>query len=171
MKTCSKCKIPKDESEYYLRPNNKLVSECKKCMIKRSKKYTNANKNKAKSSSKKWYKENSLEYNEQRRTDRKNPDIKRKLKESDLRSHYKRKYNITLEDYDKLFEAQSGVCAICAEPETSTFKGSVRRLCVDHDHNTGRVRGLLCSNCNAALGLFKDKLSSLSNAMQYLIGK
>ena len=58
----------------------------------------------------------------------------------------KRLYNITLADYDAMFEDQGGVCAICGLPEIR------RRLCVDHNHATGEVRGLLCTICNLAVG-------------------
>jgi hypothetical protein len=76
-----------------------------------------------------------------------------------------RLYGITLKDYEHLYILQNGVCAICRKPEGR--KGKVF-LVVDHDHETGKVRGLLCSNCNSGLGFFKDSLESLSSARQYL---
>lgn len=94
------------------------------------------------------------------------PDSKAKLAE------YKRekKYGMTQEAYDALIEKQGGLCAICGLPETATFKGTLRTLCVDHDHDTGAIRGLLCSLCNQALGFFKDSPENLSNAIDYLMG-
>lgn len=72
-------------------------------------------------------------------------------------------------NYRELFEKQSGVCAICSQPESITSKdGSVRRLAVDHCHKTGTIRGLLCSSCNVALGQFKDSTDSLARAIEYL---
>jgi hypothetical protein len=59
----------------------------------------------------------------------------------------KRRYGITVEDYDRMLEGQGGVCALCKE---TCSKGT--RLCVDHDHDSGRVRGLLCDSCNRGLG-------------------
>lgn len=58
-------------------------------------------------------------------------------------------YNITLEDYDTLFQLQGGVCAICGKPETSA---KVSNLAVDHNHINGSIRGLLCNKCNRGLG-------------------
>lgn len=79
-----------------------------------------------------------------------------------------RNYGITLDQYDEMFEKQEGVCKICKKPETSTIKGAVKRLAVDHCHSTGRIRGLLCNNCNTAIGLFKENKNFMLNAIQYL---
>lgn len=76
-----------------------------------------------------------------------------------------RKYNISLEDYDKILESQNGLCAICRGTETRVSK---LYLSVDHNHTTGKVRGLLCYNCNVGLGNFKDDKESLMNAIKYL---
>jgi hypothetical protein len=79
-------------------------------------------------------------------------------------------FGMTAEDYDQMFEAQGGVCAICKKPEClPTRWGSFSsRLPIDHDHQTGRVRGLLCHSCNKALGLFKDSPDVLQAAADYL---
>lgn len=78
-------------------------------------------------------------------------------------------YGITEEDFSRLMEAQGGVCAICGQPEWVTRKdGKIRLLCVDHDHVTGRVRGLLCANCNRAIGLMDDDADRLKKAIYYL---
>ena len=61
------------------------------------------------------------------------------------------KYSLSVEEYDALLAAQGVVCAICGQPETARHRGKVRALAVDHDHNTGQVRGLLCSACNKAV--------------------
>ena len=62
-------------------------------------------------------------------------------------------WNMTIDDYMRMFDAQNGVCAICGQPElTKHNNGQVRRLAVDHDHTTGAIRGLLCNNCNNMLG-------------------
>lgn len=80
----------------------------------------------------------------------------------------KRKFGITLEQYDRMFEEQGGVCVICGKEETSTFQGIIRRLAVDHDHKTGKIRGLLCANCNLTLGYAKDDIIILSRMIAYL---
>lgn len=73
-------------------------------------------------------------------------------------------YGITLEQYNQLFAAQNGCCKIC-----STHQGQLRRtLCVDHDHKTGKIRGLLCDLCNRGLGYLKDNTVILLEAIKYL---
>lgn len=75
-----------------------------------------------------------------------------------------KQYGITEEDFNRMVEEQSGVCAICSKKET--VKGG--RLSVDHDHITGKVRGLLCTLCNTALGKLGDSIEGLQKAIDYL---
>lgn len=77
----------------------------------------------------------------------------------------RQRYGITLEEYDRMFALQSGVCAICKQPENDAYK---RRLSVDHDHETGKVRGLLCHQCNTGIGKFGDDIKRLLSAAKYL---
>jgi hypothetical protein len=81
------------------------------------------------------------------------------------------RFDITLEEYQVLFEAQGGVCKICSNPETAKKNKSeeVRMLAVDHDHNTGKVRGLLCARCNTQLGHYektKPRAQEFENYLQ-----
>lgn len=63
------------------------------------------------------------------------------------------KYGITLEQYEELWTSQGGLCAICGKSEgSSSAWGGSKMLAVDHDHETGRVRGLLCQACNVGIG-------------------
>ena len=78
---------------------------------------------------------------------------------------YQTKYGITLDDYDKMLLAQDGKCKICGTTEPG---GPGKNFAVDHNHNTLEVRGLLCCNCNRALGHFKDSPSILLSAFNYL---
>jgi hypothetical protein len=71
-------------------------------------------------------------------------------------------YGISLEEYNKMLSAQGGSCAIC-----SCVPG-LRRLAVDHNHSTGKVRGLLCGPCNRALGILSDDPALLRAASDYL---
>ena len=82
---------------------------------------------------------------------------------ADRKSYLKRKYGMTLEDYERMLEAQGGVCAICGEPRPEE-----RTLHVDHDHETGEIRGLLCFRCNNALGDFARSTSCSSGRRDYL---
>lgn len=76
-----------------------------------------------------------------------------------------RAFGITPDEFDRLLEAQAGKCAICG---TSSPGGRWSRFSVDHDHETGRVRGLLCLRCNRALGLMDDDPRRLQRAANYL---
>ncbi len=63
---------------------------------------------------------------------------------------------------------QNGVCALCRKAETSTYKGRIRQFAIDHDHATGKVRGLLCSTCNIGIGHLQDSPALLEAAAAYL---
>lgn len=80
------------------------------------------------------------------------------------------KYGITLNDYNRMHEQQGGVCAICQLPERlkDTRRKTLRKLAVDHCHATGKVRALLCSDCNTTLGKFKDDPALFDTAAAYL---
>ena len=80
----------------------------------------------------------------------------------------KRQYGITAEDYDRLFEQQNGVCAICGCIPDDPRNNRNAVLCVDHCHTTGKVRGLLCHMCNQGLGAFEDSPELFNRAARYL---
>lgn len=73
-------------------------------------------------------------------------------------------YGITLTDYNNLFNSQSGCCKICNKHQME-FRHS---LSIDHCHTSGKIRGLLCVNCNHGLGKFEDNILFLENAIKYL---
>lgn len=85
--------------------------------------------------------------------------------ESRRRWMYKSKYGITVDQYEQMLAAQDGACAICRQQQTDPRK---KRLAVDHCHETGTVRGLLCEKCNRGIGLLGDNLASLRAATIYL---
>ena len=98
----------------------------------------------------------------QREWRNRNPE---KAKSHDL----KKMYGIRLEQYEALAQQQNHVCAICQQPEKSLDKdGGPRKMPVDHCHETGKVRGLLCTPCNRALGMFRDDANLLKRAIEYL---
>lgn len=89
---------------------------------------------------------------------RRNPNLV-----NDIRKHaLRRYYGITEDQYDELLVRQNGVCAICKEPP------GIRRLAVDHCHETKAVRGLLCDRCNTTLGKFNDNIELFQSAIDYL---
>ena len=82
-------------------------------------------------------------------------------------SHLKRKYGISLTDYNKILVEQNGVCATCG---TDKPGGRWEMFACDHDHKTGQVRGLLCKGCNIALGEVGDNTQTLTRMVEYLNG-
>ena len=74
------------------------------------------------------------------------------------------KYGVTTDEYNLMFKRQDGKCAICGKHQTEI----TRSLCVDHCHETGKVRGLLCSKCNSSIGFMEDDIENLKCAVLYL---
>ncbi len=74
-----------------------------------------------------------------------------------------RLYGVTQEKFDSMLKEQGGVCRICRKDSNGG-----RAWNVDHDHNTGTVRGLLCTNCNIGLGQFQENVETLANAIKYI---
>ena len=129
--------------DYYTRNKDKIR--------KAAKEYYEKNKEKIKENSRKYY-YNKCKY-----------DISRTAE-----NRFK-KYGITLEEYLSLHKEQQGLCAICGKAESSQIKsGKQKSLAVDHCHETGKVRGLLCFKCNSALGKFNDDPDLLRKAIIYI---
>jgi len=91
----------------------------------------------------------------------KSPNWKGGIKPDYRKRHLLKKYGMTPSDYERIWTEQGGVCAICGLPELR------RRLSVDHDHKTGKIRGLLCDRCNLAFGLLQDDLALLDAMKKY----
>lgn len=111
----------------------------------------------------KWVKENP----EKRKAQRHRVYIKgkRKAKDQYIRYHY----GISIEEFENLFQKQNGVCSICGKPETSKHqRGTLKTLSIDHSHRTGKVRGLLCYNCNRGIGHLQEDVLILKRAIDYL---
>lgn len=100
-----------------------------------------------------------------------NPDAVKRNNESQRHRDWKlQQFGLTSSSLKQMLEEQSGVCAICEKPETRTDprNGQINSLAIDHDHNTGRVRGLLCGSCNTGLGLLGDNEQAVQRAIDYL---
>lgn len=149
MRKCSTCKILKSIEDFYINRRNKdgLKSNCKKCC--------------AESVMKCYWKDPIAKKEYIRQWQLKNPGVRY---ETARKSDLKIKYGITLEDYNRMFDAQLGKCHICKKHQIE-FK---KKLAVDHNHQTGKVRGLLCEHCNKALGGFRDNIEYLEEAIKYL---
>ena len=187
VKTCNTCGDTKFVSEFPKGKGGKfgVRGDCKKCHSDKNKitcpkrkkhrrEYMNSyyrnNKNKYKRTPEQQEKhnerrrelyKNDKDYREKRLRDAKefrkrNPTYK---KDNDLQY----KYGITYECYLKMKESQNDKCKICK----TTIK-EVDKLYVDHCHDTGKVRGLLCSHCNFGIGQFRDNVDFLKNAIKYL---
>ncbi len=136
-----------------------MTEEALKVKRARDKKWAQDNPEKAAIATKRWRnrqpKGRFTAYNREWR--KKNPE---KLKNQLLKS----KFGITLEQYNSLIEKQEGRCAVCGIDGCPTG----RALAVDHCHETKEIRGLLCARCNTMLGLSKDNIKTLKNAIVYL---
>ena len=97
--------------------------------------------------------------------DRLKRDNPSRLRENERRSNLKRLYDLTISEYNAKAELQGGVCAICGNPPR---RERGRKLHVDHDHQTGQIRSLLCVRCNSGLGKFRDDPELLIAASKYL---
>lgn len=148
-KPCSDCGEEKAVSQFNKQPGMQdgLRSRCRACESKRFKTYYYSN------------------LQTQRARDRKRYPTEREMRHN---AHYKRKYGITIEEYQEMLKQQNGVCAICQQPEKVTWKGQEIPLAVDHCHITGKVRGLLCNRCNRVLSLFDDDIVIMRSAIEYL---
>jgi hypothetical protein len=90
--------------------------------------------------------------------------IQQKTRPADRQAEqFKKTYGISIYEYEEMFFSQGGKCKICNEPEHNN-----KLLSVDHCHNSGKVRGLLCGSCNIGLGHFKDNTRRLQDAIEYL---
>lgn len=88
----------------------------------------------------------------------------KRLKEASHARRVARTYGLKDGQYEELYAAQGGVCAICRRAT-----GKVRKLAVDHDHKTGYVRGLLCKPCNSVLAHFRDDINAAGRVFSYLL--
>lgn len=142
LKQCTKCYEPKPLDQYSISRQGVrgpvYRTECKPCQATRARQ---------------WYDENQDRAKENRR-----------------RHQLESLYGLSIAQYEELLLAQGGVCAVCGldEPNSHGRTGKKFRLAVDHCHETGRVRGLLCQKCNRAIGLLNDNTDLLRKAIGYL---
>ena len=141
-KKCSKCSLIKSRSEFYNSKNTKdgLHNQCKECVREYQ--------------SRSDFKEVQRKYRNSK-----------KGKQSFRKAALKFKYNIEPRDLEDLHKKHDNKCAICRVSVRDIRHSS---LCVDHDHNTGRIRGLLCEKCNFGIGYFQDDIELLQAAIEYL---
>ena len=161
MKRCRICGLSKPFDDFYKNKLGRdgLRPECRECnLAARRAKYA-ADPTPYIARVKKWQQENSERLNAYRRDYRQRPDRKR----ADRDGHLRRKFGITIDDYERMLAEQNDGCAICGASEPDN--GSLH---VDHDHDSGVVRGLLCVSCNNALGAFRESHDLFRKASDYL---
>lgn len=95
---------------------------------------------------------------------------RRRWRDANPDDNLQRFYGLSNKKYQIMLEAQEGMCAICKQPEIEVdyHTGRVKPLSIDHSHETGKVRGLLCGRCNRGLGYFRDNPTLLLEAARYL---
>ncbi len=136
-------------------------NDCKSCNLAAKAARYRANPGAAKQRTREWQQANPERFRENQRRMRSTPDAKRRARDSYLR----RKYGITMEQYDLMLAEQDGGCAICKRSPSESIS-----LHVDHDHDTGRIRGLLCFRCNNSLGDLEDSPQLLMAELNYVDG-
>lgn len=144
LKTCSTCKETKEVTAFYRSSKNpdEIHQGCRECRKAAQR---------------------TPERMEARK--RRNKDNEKHIKQTRKNRYYKKTYGISREDYDSMRIEQNHCCYICGMHESDNHN---KILYVDHDHDTGQVRKLLCSKCNHGLGLFNDSPLLLEKAAQYL---
>ena len=117
---------------------------------------------------KKKHAEYMREYN--KRKPEKKKSYRKNYRENHKANQLRAKYGITVEEYQAMFDGQGGVCKICGKKETTRVSRGegIRSLAVDHDHNTGKVRGLLCHQCNVVLGQYEKHKDLFPKFQEYL---
>lgn len=167
-KLCKICNIEKPLEEMVKNKGMKdgYVFKCKKCRNEYNNTFFKNYKEIKRKYDKEYRKLNKHKYKEYYNMNRDiiNANQRRSKKDKHRKYNLKNNYNITIEDYNIMFKEQEGKCSICKRHQ-SEFKKS---LCVDHNHETGEIRGLLCSKCNLVLGNAEDNINILNNAIQYL---
>lgn len=166
--TCQTCGKAKIETEFYIRQRKYGNSErrthysadCKRCY--------NAKQSAYKRKRREDPEHRKRERDRQIRNAASNPEQYAARSKSRLLKH---KYGITIEEYNRMFAEQGGVCLICGRPETRTWKGQPTQLCVDHCHKTGVVRALLCQKCNSAVALVLECPDVAARLAWYVLEK
>lgn len=145
MKLCSHCKIVKSTNLFGLNKSQKdgFSHRCKDCSKKLAKQWRNKHPDRVKATHATWRS--------------KNKDLVRRMNND---TKLKSRYGISRAEFLALYKKQAGRCGICSK-ET--------KLVVDHEHSSGKIRGLLCRSCNIGLGMFQDSLFAIRCAADYVV--
>lgn len=160
LKKCTRCKNTKETNNFSkcIKSKDGFYSHCRACKSEIARNYRKNNPEK----SKEYDRRRGAKYREKSKERRKVYYQENKDKFRDRR--FLKKFGITLDEYNKIFEEQNGCCVIC-EKHQIEFE---RALAVDHNHKTGEVRGLLCTYCNMGIGQLNENIEVLERAIKYL---
>lgn len=144
MKICKTCQKKKPTTEFYPNKNtkDKFQSSCKTCALQLQKKWYEQNPSKNREWCKQYYSKNKHKWRER---------------------SYKNKYGLTIEEVNEMLLSQNNQCPICQ----SAFK-KTKYMNIDHNHQTGKMRQILCSKCNTAIGLLDENIERFRRAIDYL---
>lgn len=147
MKQCSICKIIKNNNEFAFQNKKvkKIMSACKECSNKKQREKRKNNLLAIRKRDKEQYQKHKEKRIKAAR------EYRKKYPDRTKNTNLKVKYGISIDDYYRMFKDQHGKCAICGIHQDKINKP----LCVDHCHNTNKIRGLLCDNCNKFLGFYE----------------
>lgn len=161
MKRCRICNELKPLSDFYrmagMRDGHR--NECKACNLAQQAERHRRDPEPKRERARRWAQDNP----ERRAARAREYRASGRKEMADRKSYLKRQYGLSVEGYDAMLASQDGVCAVCSRPPTPGIS-----LHVDHDHETGRIRGLLCFRCNNALGDMEDDPVLLRAAARYL---
>jgi hypothetical protein len=163
---CSVCKSDKP-LEMFHKDKSKLLgvcSACKECAVARTRAHMTTNSSLIKEKKAAAYKADPDK--EKARVKKWNAENKDKVSARNRAARLRNKYGITQKEYEELGEAQQWKCAICGSKDSGSKNSD--NLSVDHCHDTGRIRGLLCHPCNAGIGYLKESEEIMNKAINYL---
>lgn len=159
-RVCKKCGVEKPETAYHRDGHGYLYRQCKECYNaeQQAKYHEDVETSREYNRTKAFHRSQAARDYRKAYRAKHASEIARKKYEGRIR----RVYGMSVEDYEALRDSQGGVCVVCGRDP------SPKRLYVDHDHATGLVRGLLCNNCNSAIGLLADNPAAMRAAAAYV---
>lgn len=165
-KVCIYCETEKPAADFHShryttrtgRESVRLNSGCRECHNRRVKDGKRSNRDRVRERQREYRRKNADKIRER------NLAYRRANPRRHAGDNLKYKYGLTVEQYESMVVAQGGVCAACGRPPS----GSTKKLRVDHNHKTGKVRDLLCHNCNVSLGLLGEDIQIIRSLILYL---
>jgi len=171
LKKCCGCKVEKPRSQFYTDNGRKdrKQSWCKKCIRKWGKEYRKRFEGKIRKYQreyqKKWYQKNKKRL---RKAFKANYEKNKEAYKIRNKKTYFRRYGITYDGAIEVWEKQGKKCLICKKALEILGNNNKHGFCIDHDHKTGKFRGILCHNCNSAIGMLQENIELVRATVKYL---